>query len=172
MGFTEAISSCFAKSLDWEGRARPAEYWWFGLLGVILYGVSLLLFLASRTAGTVADIILVVVLILPGISVSIRRLHDWDQIGAWYLLHLIPIVGTIALTIMMLHPSDSGPNRFGLPYGMSSAPADTFVREYQPYNGGPNWCSDQSCYMYSLSVDNERCMACNSPTVARSPSQN
>lgn len=59
-------------------------------------------------------------IIVPSIAVSIRRLHDRDMSGWWYLgltlAGLIPIIGflaSIALLVLMALPGTPGPNRFG-----------------------------------------------------------
>jgi uncharacterized membrane protein YhaH (DUF805 family) len=51
--------------------------------------------------------------LLPGIAVAIRRLHDLDRSGWWFLLSLIPIVGWIILIIWYCTRGTEGPNRFG-----------------------------------------------------------
>lgn len=52
------------------------------------------------------------VLVLPSISVLIRRLHDTDRSGGWYWILLIPVVGTIVLLVFTLSASTPGSNRF------------------------------------------------------------
>jgi Protein of unknown function (DUF805) len=51
--------------------------------------------------------------LLPGIAVSIRRLHDLDRTGWWILLALIPLIGWIILLIWYISKGTDGPNRFG-----------------------------------------------------------
>ncbi len=64
--------------------------------------------------------IFVLVALIPGIAVTIRRLHDRDMSGWWYLgmlvVSIIPLVGTLAslaFLVLMLLPGTDGPNRFG-----------------------------------------------------------
>ena len=38
-------------------------------------------------------------LLLPGLSVSIRRLHDTNRTGWWILIYLIPLIGLIVLLV-------------------------------------------------------------------------
>ena len=54
-------------------------------------------------------------LLLPNLSVAIRRLHDTDHSGWWVLIGLIPIVGFIVLLIFYLRESDPGENQYGPP---------------------------------------------------------
>jgi uncharacterized membrane protein YhaH (DUF805 family) len=59
-------------------------------------------------------------IIIPSIAVVVRRLHDRDMSGWWYLgfilASMIPIVGIIAgiaMQVLLLLPGTVGPNRFG-----------------------------------------------------------
>ena len=51
--------------------------------------------------------------LLPGLGVGVRRLHDTDRSGWWLLISLVPLVGFILLIIWLARPGDAGPNRFG-----------------------------------------------------------
>jgi uncharacterized membrane protein YhaH (DUF805 family) len=51
-------------------------------------------------------------LLLPGLAVSIRRLHDLDRTGWWILIALTGI-GAILLIIWYVMKGTDGPNRFG-----------------------------------------------------------
>jgi uncharacterized membrane protein YhaH (DUF805 family) len=51
-------------------------------------------------------------LLLPGVAVSVRRLHDLDRSGWWLLLTLTGI-GIILLLIWDCMRGTPGPNRFG-----------------------------------------------------------
>ncbi len=52
-------------------------------------------------------------LFLPGLAVTVRRLHDTDRRGWWILLGLIPIIGIIVLIVFYCTAGTPGPNRFG-----------------------------------------------------------
>ena len=58
-----------------------------------------------------------VVLLLPSVSVQVRRLHDIDRTGWWWWLWLIPEIGTIVLLVWACMPGTPGENRFGPPEG-------------------------------------------------------
>jgi uncharacterized membrane protein YhaH (DUF805 family) len=56
---------------------------------------------------------------IPYLAVGVRRLHDIDRSGWWWLIGFIPLVGIIILIIWWCKPSQPGANRFGPnPYGM------------------------------------------------------
>jgi len=52
-------------------------------------------------------------IMLPYISVAVRRLHDIGRSGWWYWIALIPLVGFILLIVWFARKGDSGPNQFG-----------------------------------------------------------
>lgn len=70
LGFGEAIKICFNKYADFSGRARRSEFWWFSLFSVLL---------TIFTCGIGA-----LVIIIPSIAVTVRRLHDIGRSGWWY----------------------------------------------------------------------------------------
>ncbi|MFJ1212892.1 DUF805 domain-containing protein [Burkholderia pyrrocinia] len=119
MNFSEAIRSALNQYAKFEGRARRAEYWYFALLSCILSIVSQVIGAVGRDAGLVTLLLLGVIflvslaLIIPGIAVSVRRLHDTGRSGWFLLLALIPVVGAILLLVWMCSRGTAGPNRFG-----------------------------------------------------------
>ena len=54
-------------------------------------------------------------MIVPGLAVTVRRLHDSDRVGWWYFIGLVPIVGPFIQIYLYCQPSTPGPNRFGPP---------------------------------------------------------
>jgi len=53
------------------------------------------------------------VIFIPTLAVTIRRLHDQDKSGWMYLLVFVPIVGAIIVLVFMFLEGTRGPNRFG-----------------------------------------------------------
>jgi uncharacterized membrane protein YhaH (DUF805 family) len=68
--------------------------------------------------GTVSplDDIFTLVTFLPGLAVAVRRLHDIDRSGWWFLLIFIPLVGAIVLMAFWCMRGSKGLNRFGADY--------------------------------------------------------
>lgn len=110
MKMFEAVGSCFSKFATFSGRARRAEYWWFALFNLIV-GVVLQLVQGNAETG-IADLYSLVIL-LPSLAVSARRLHDIDRSGWWQLLVFVPIVGWIVLLIWFCKPGTIGRNPYG-----------------------------------------------------------
>ena len=123
MSFKEAVVSCFYK-VTFSGRASRAEYWWYMLFYTIAeVGIIVVLFAFLRLVGgdnkvvvtlaTAVNALVVLLLAIPGICVSIRRLHDVGLSGYYYLLNLIPYAGGIVMLILMLLPSKPEENEYG-----------------------------------------------------------
>ena len=103
--FIDAIKMFFTKYADFSTRSRRSEYWWTVLFCAIASS------LASWILKDYAWIWSLVVLI-PTIAVSVRRLHDIGKSGTWLLLELIPVVGLIILLVWYCKDS-TGDNQWG-----------------------------------------------------------
>lgn len=123
MTFSEAVKTCFSKYSEFSGRARPSEYWWWALFAVIAQMVPYVLFIAlvvrnegSTSMSTVIGVIWVVAwaaLLLPSLSVFVRRLHDTGKSGWFFFLGFIPLVGPIILIVFLVTAGDPGANQYG-----------------------------------------------------------
>ncbi|MDE0773832.1 MAG: DUF805 domain-containing protein [Ulvibacter sp.] len=103
---------------DFNGRARRKEYWMFFLFNMVFATVALLIDIAAGTAnldsgsGVFQGIYSLAVLI-PGLAVGVRRLHDVGKSGWMLLIALIPIIGAIWLLVLMVTDSKEGTNKWG-----------------------------------------------------------
>ena len=114
MDFKTAIKTCvMQKYATFSGRAARSEYWYFALATFLLSVAIQLLALATPTVAMVIFTILILGILLPGLGVAIRRLHDIDRSGWWYLIVLVPFVGVILLIYWFVKKGTSGPNRYG-----------------------------------------------------------
>ncbi len=121
MAFGEAVRTCWRKYGDFDGRAARAEFWWWVLfvavvqtLASVVLGLGLALFQNSGFLQWLLVLIFMVIVlafILPSIAVSVRRLHDRDLSGWWYLLGFVPF-GSLVLFVWYVLPGTKGPNRF------------------------------------------------------------
>ena len=117
----EYFKNCVLKHyVDFKGRARRKEYWSFVLFTVIiiiLVGiVAGVLDNVLGLSGTLTAALVTIVdlgLILPSISVLVRRLHDIGKSGWWFWVSLIPVVGGIILLVFMFLDSQPGSNAYG-----------------------------------------------------------
>jgi len=98
-----------------SGRARRKEYWYFVLFYVLLL-VALSIMdgsLGSRSGQGMLGTVFTLVMLVPSISVTVRRLHDTNRSGWWVLISLIPLIGGIILIVFAVQDSQPGNNRFG-----------------------------------------------------------
>lgn len=109
MNFKDAVMTALRKYVDFSGRATRPEFWWFllfqmavfmvtGMISPILYGIAAL--------G----------LLLPGMGLAVRRLHDIGKSGWWLLLGFVPIVGLV-LIWWFAQPGNAAGSRFGQSVG-------------------------------------------------------
>ncbi|MFM2370856.1 MAG: hypothetical protein RIS85_578 [Pseudomonadota bacterium] len=130
----------YRRYADFAGRSRRREYWMFALFYVLVMIVLNAVFgtnevergngafvYGSRLVGAGGWIsgLLWLVSIVPGLAVTIRRLHDQDRSGWLLLLWLIPFLGWFAILVLMCLDGTRGPNRFG-PDPKNPTPADVF----------------------------------------------
>lgn len=109
MNFGQAITVCLQKKyVDFSGRARRSEFWWFILFNLLANLV------ASMVNETLA-IIVTLALLLPAIAVGARRLHDVGRSGWWMLLNILPLIGFLCLLYWNVQPSQPHANAWGEP---------------------------------------------------------
>jgi len=95
-----------------SGRASRTEYWMFLLCNVLIAFVLGLLE-GSLGGRNILNALYSIVVFVPSIAVSIRRLHDIGRSGWWMLIALIPLAGTIILVVFAIEDSEPGENRYG-----------------------------------------------------------
>ncbi|MCW2777488.1 MAG: hypothetical protein JWN17_1213 [Frankiales bacterium] len=110
-GLADAVRSGLRQYVVFAGRARRAEYWWFVLGASLAYVVAVVLDAAIGT--TLFTPVALLGLFLPTLSVLVRRLHDTGRTGWWYLVALVPLVGSIVLLVFLTRDSDPGANAYG-----------------------------------------------------------
>lgn len=103
---------------DFEGRSRRREFWYFALFHFILsigaaFLDNLFGFTDLGTESGPIQVLFILIMLIPAIAVSVRRLHDIDKSGFWYLLIFVPIIGWIWLLIFFLQEGTYGPNKYG-----------------------------------------------------------
>ncbi len=98
MSFQDAVRRVvLEKYADFNGRARRSEFWYFVLFQVLVGIVASILDQILGTERIVSGLVSLA-LLLPGLAVGARRLHDTGRSGWWQLLSLT-IVGIIVLIV-------------------------------------------------------------------------
>jgi uncharacterized membrane protein YhaH (DUF805 family) len=95
-----------------EGRASRTEYWMFSLFNLLI--AIALGFLESiiGTGGAIYGLYALLILI-PSIAVTVRRLHDTSRSGWWLLIAFLPLIGTIILLVLLVLDSATENNNYG-----------------------------------------------------------
>ena len=105
--------------VDFSGRARRKEFWMFVLInGLITVGLRFL----DRSLGTtfgdfnedgILETIYSITVLIPTLSVSVRRLHDIGKSGWYLLLMFLPIIGWIWLIVLYVSEGEYKINKWG-----------------------------------------------------------
>ena len=95
-----------------SGRARRKEYWMFILFNMVIFFVLGLIEGFAGSPGVLGGIYGLAVLI-PTIAVFVRRLHDTNRSGWWWLISFIPLIGAVVLLVFMVQDSQPGENQYG-----------------------------------------------------------
>ena len=142
MSFGQAIKSVLRQYATFSGRARRAEYWWFYLFSIlvsipaqvfffVMYLVAFIPALSETDAsgaltdegydsinwglfivGLVPVVVVTLGLLIPTLSVLVRRLHDTGRSGLWLLIGLVP-GGSIVLLVFSVLDGDPYDNAYG-----------------------------------------------------------
>tara|TARA_Y100000310_G_scaffold81055_1_gene77691 strand:- start:561 stop:857 length:297 start_codon:yes stop_codon:yes gene_type:complete len=87
------------KYVQFSGRAQREEYWYFILFNtIIIVIISIVGGLIFRENNYLTGLYTIAVL-LPGLAVSMRRLHDTNHSGWWLLVSIIPFIGAFILLL-------------------------------------------------------------------------
>lgn len=112
VGFADAIQGAMTNIVTLRGRASRSAFWWFALLQFIVYTIISWISDWSRPVGIILDIVIGIPLIVAGIAVAVRRLHDTNRTGWWWWIGWVPFFGWIVLLVFYLLRGTPGPNRY------------------------------------------------------------
>jgi len=140
ISFPKAFARFFKKYATFSGRASRSEYWWWYLWAVIIgFVLSIVTGILTGATGTTTTTstpgytgfstmssnpvvgvpfwIVGLVLLVPTLALIVRRLHDGGFSGLFALLLIIPVLGPLAVFVMMFLPSNPEGARFDRPTG-------------------------------------------------------
>ena len=118
MNMKEAVVSVFTNWNNFSGRACRSEFWYFVLATTL---VSIIISIIEIATGMVdiqtaemgiLSIILTLLLVVPSLSVTARRLQDRGWSGWWQLLYLT-IVGGLVIVVLNILPAKEDENNWG-----------------------------------------------------------
>ena len=115
VSFPDAIRLGFQHYFDFRSRSTRAEYWWW-LLFVILTQQAL------NVVNIRIGMLFGLAVLIPGLALGTRRLHDINKSGWWLLMWfgiflirfgIFLIVPVIVLIAWHTKRSDEGTNKYG-----------------------------------------------------------
>lgn len=93
---------------DFKGRTGRARFWTFMLVSILV----------SVVLGLISDIlsgIYSLVVLVPALAVSVRRLHDIGKSGLNLLWLFLPFIGWIYLIYLYIQEGEPSANKWGSP---------------------------------------------------------
>ena len=109
----EYFKLALSKYAQFTGRSRRSEYWYFMLGNFVLSIIATMLgFVLGETIGGLLSGAVSLGLLIPGIAVAVRRLHDVGRSG-WWLLIYFTIIGILVLLYWFVSDSQAGANEYG-----------------------------------------------------------
>lgn len=112
----EAYKRFLKNYANFNGRSTRSDYWYvflansiigfvLGFIGGIIPILSVLTYVLS--------VIYSLAVLVPGIALVVRRLHDINKSGWFYFISFIPLVGTIILLVFLCTDSVNEDNKYG-----------------------------------------------------------
>jgi len=108
------------KYATFAGRARRKEYWMFALVNFVICAAlaiaGMVMLGKSQNSALAMDAVLgvyLLLILLPSLAVTVRRLHDTGRSGWWFWIQLVPFVGPIVLFVFTVLDGTPGTNAYG-----------------------------------------------------------
>ncbi|MFA5504499.1 MAG: DUF805 domain-containing protein [Vulcanimicrobiota bacterium] len=103
---------------DFNGRARRQEYWMFFLFNLIIsvvlgFSGGMLVGMTGVETFGLLPMLYSLAVIIPGIALTVRRLHDTGKSGWFMLVSFIPLIGPLIMLYFMVVDSQPGNNEYG-----------------------------------------------------------
>jgi len=104
---------------DFNGRARRKEYWMFVIFNIVVAFVlgfidGIIGTYDAQTGYGVLGGLYTLAVLIPGLAVGVRRLHDVGKSGWMLLIAFIPLVGAIWLLVLFATDGNPNENKYGV----------------------------------------------------------
>ncbi|MCI0788057.1 MAG: DUF805 domain-containing protein [Chloroflexi bacterium] len=157
MTFPQAVSSGFRRYFDFRTRSSRSEYWWWTLFSLLLSIAATVLDALLFGGSAILDTISSLAILIPGIAVAVRRLHDIGRSGWWFLI-VFTIIGIFLLLYWYLKPGTRGTNDYGPdPLGSPTGPEFEGIAGAFSSQDGAGFCA--ACGT-ALEADANFCLSC------------
>jgi len=115
VSFVESFSLFFKNYVDFKGRSARGAFWWWVLwsvlIGVVL-GIADGIIVGFDSGIDPLSNLFSLATLIPGIALTVRRLHDVGKSG-WWILLAFTIIGLLLLLFWYIQPADEGTNKYG-----------------------------------------------------------
>ncbi len=108
----QAVGRFFRKYATFSGRASRSEFWWVQLFMAAVFLAYAFLNSVVGDVAVTAYVLFLFACIVPGLSLTTRRLHDVNLHGGLTALVLVPYVGVLVVAVLALLPSSARGFRF------------------------------------------------------------
>ncbi len=103
---------------DFSSRATRKDFWMFVLFNILFSIAARIVDGIIGTSGIVYGSGLIgalyfLAIFIPGLAVTVRRLHDISKSGWWILIACIPVIGWIWIFILLVTDSNTEENQYG-----------------------------------------------------------
>lgn len=144
----------FSRTFDFKGKSSLREYWMAWLVSFIVSSLLFVFALPFIKNLTLFNIIYdcvsslySIIVFLPTLSLTIRRLHDIKKSGWWVLISLVPLVGQIILIINLAKPSSFKAELINKDYQQNTKTVEQLQKEVNEqdsdiYNSSENLTAD------------------------------
>ncbi len=107
--FVDYLKNNYAK---FDGRVTRRQYWMFVLYSMLI-SIAFNVVIAILPFLAILSVIYSLALLVPSIGLVVRRLHDLNLSGWFFLIAFIPVLGGLALLFLFCMPGDAEDNKFG-----------------------------------------------------------
>lgn len=119
VSFGESVSLGLANFFNFNGRSSRGAYWWWSLaiflvsfLVAIIDMIAFPQIVATLSGNGPVGILFSLATLIPGLSLSVRRLHDTGHSG-WWLLIVLTVIGVFLILFWTVQPGQRASNKFG-----------------------------------------------------------
>ncbi len=96
---------------DYKGRSNLTQFWNYYLYSAI---ISFIIgFIMGLLHIEIIALVVGIALLIPGICIGIRRLHDLGLSGVWYFIAFVPVIGSLSLLLLFSLPGEKSANAYG-----------------------------------------------------------
>lgn len=119
--------------VNFSTRASRSEYWRFTAVTVVIgFVFTLLRFVFGHSfLGSLINLLsfaYTCVMFLPSLGIAVRRLHDINKSGWFWLIIFVPIIGLVYVIYLLAKPGDVGDNQYGSPVSYETITAEEAAR--------------------------------------------